>query len=213
MDFDRVSDADQRLRNMYGLWNGKYVQITGLDGSDSNIIAFFVEIPSGKKGKDSLSSGNFNFTNFNMGYTLVKEHNKSGGDRDVGVYVHRKPIRTTRQGLDYRNISCDRVSQGYYNLEYLVSRNDLSSMLLGKFEFDKLRSINNAYIEAEEFDERLKFQYPISKNFAVKASIELHGQVLLMRRGEPVGSVLDDKFELSKPFAYCKEELEREGIL
>lgn len=213
MNFDRVSDADQRLRNMFGLWNNKYIQITALDGSDSNIVAYFVEVPSGKKGKDSLSSGNFNFTNFNMGYTLVKEQTKGSSDKDVGVYVHRRPIRTTRQGLDYRNISCDRFSQSYYSLEYLVGRNDLSSMLIGKFEFDKLRSINNAYIEAEEFDERLKYQYPLSRNFAVKASTELHGQVLLMRRGEPVGSMSDDKFELSKPFTFCKEELEREGIL
>lgn len=210
MQFDRVSDADQRLRNMAGLWKDRYIQVTGVDGSDSNIIIYYNELPTGKKGKDNLSSGNFNFTDFSMGYTLVKDQND---DKDLGVYVFRRPVRTTRQGLDHRNVSFDPISQTYYNLESLVYRNDLSKMLLGRFEFDRPRSINNAYVEAEEFDERTKYQYPLSRNFAVKASSELHGQVLLVRRGETVGKMVDDKFELSKPYLFCKEELEREGIL
>lgn len=210
MNFDRVSDADQRLRSMLGLWKGKYVQITGVDGRDGGEInAHFTEIPNNKKGYDSLSSGNFNFNSFNVGYTLVKEKNSAN---NIGVYIFRRPVRTTRQGLDHRNVFLDPISQTYYNTENLVYNNDLSKLLLGVYEFDRARSINNAFTEAEEFDERYKYQYPLSKNFAIKASTELHGEVLLVRRGEVAGKFQGDKFILSKPYDFCKEELEREGL-
>lgn len=210
MDFDRVSDADQRLRNMLGLWKGKYVQISAIEGRDGgNITAYFSEIPSGKKGYDVLSSGNFNFSCFNTGYTLVKDKNAAN---NIGVYIFRKPVRTTRQGLDHRNVYLDPISQTYYNTETLVYNNDLSKLLLGVYEFDRARSINNAFTEAEEFDERYKYQYPLSRNFAIKASTELHGDVLLVRRGEVAGKLQGDKYVLSKPYDFCKEELEREGL-
>jgi hypothetical protein len=215
MNYDSLSDAQQRLSGMYGLYKNKFCRVLELSGNNNDIL-LTVSFPRLKGStrepniQDSLNSGHFNFNDFQWGY--VNLYNTYEDPNPPSAYISRNPSRQSRQGINSTTLYLDANSHFYISRESIL-REDLTLTLTGSNKFDLEKALYRAELDATtppNYNSN-RFQYAISKNYAFKASSELIDSVILVRRGLPVGEYLG-KIRLRDKFSCLEDELAREGV-
>lgn len=210
MQINSSRDAEQRLRNMYGLYKDNLVYGYSFSQVTPDKVSMEGRCPlTGNSFVDDIS--NFNFTKLNFGYTEFK-----GANDMEGVYVSQNPRRNTKQGVSSDTIYIDNLNSLYVRgagTGSLIKSLPFRDMLMGKFEFDLEKTIYKSELEAEEFPYRTPVVRPITRHFALRASLEAEGEICLIYRGNQfVGKYNEGKFSLSNKYSFLKEHLERSNL-
>ncbi len=106
--YDTAEEAKQKLGDSVVLFDGRPVYIYSSDISGDRVRLIFVDLPLPKKSEyrfEFIDHPSWDFRSLGSKLGYVNYFDKNSEKWDI-VYLSRVPVRTSRQGLDSKTVSC-----------------------------------------------------------------------------------------------------------